>query len=39
MSSPDHPSSMVFGGILGKHLRSSSEDGLQLHPLVGLFEA
>jgi len=30
---------MVFDDTLEKHPKSSSEDGLQLHPLIDLSEA
>ena len=35
----DHPGLVVFNDSLERHPRSSSEDGLQLHPLIGLSEA
>ena len=38
LSSLDRPGLVVFGGILGRHPRSSSEDDLLLPLLVGLFE-
>ena len=38
MFSPDHPRLKVFDGIPKRHLKSSSEDGLQLLLLVGLSE-
>ena len=39
MFSSDHPKLMVFDGTLKRQSRSSSEDGLQLHPLNDLSEA
>ena len=35
----DHSRLVVFDDSLKRHLRSSSEDGLQLHPLTSLSEA
>ena len=35
----DHPGLVVFDDCLKMHLRSSSEGGLQLHPLTDLSEA
>ena len=35
----DHSGLEVFDDSLKRHLRSSSEDGLQLHPLTSLSEA
>ena len=35
----DHPRLVVFNDSLERHPRSSSKDGLQLHPLTGLSEA
>ena len=35
----DHSGLGVFDDSLKRHLRSSSEDGLQLHPLTSLSEA
>ena len=35
----NHPGLVVFDDSLERHPRSSFEDGLQLHPLIGLSEA
>ena len=35
----DYSGLVVFDDSIERHLRSSSEDGLQLRPLTGLFEA
>ena len=35
----DHPRRVVFDDSLERHLKSSSEYGLQLHPLTSLSEA
>ena len=35
----NHPGLVVFDDSLERHPRSSSEDDLQLHPLIGLSEA
>ena len=35
----DHPGLVVFDDSLKRHPRSSSEDSLQLHPLIGLSKA
>ena len=35
----DHPKPVVFGGIPGRHLKSSSDDGQPLHPRASLSEA
>ena len=34
----DHSGLVVFDDSLERHLGSSFEDSLQLHPLTGLFE-
>ena len=36
LSFPNHLGLVAFGGILERRLRSSSKDGLQLHPPAGL---
>ena len=39
MFSLDHLKLKVFDGTLGRHPKSSSEDGLQWHPPTDLFKA
>ena len=39
LSFPDHPEPVVFSGIPRRHPKSSSKDGLLLHPLSSLSKA